>query len=84
LLEEEWPITAAACTGEIGKTFVVARKEFTVLKRAKPVHYKDEEDNPDGEVEDITPSYPVQPDYPSVPDVPTDDDEIIYDGGEER
>lgn len=83
LLEEHLPVIAAACTGKLGETLVIARREFKVLKRARPVDYKDESDNPDGEVED-TPSQPNYPDYPGGDSGDSEDDEIIYDGGEEK
>lgn len=62
LLEQDLPITAAACIGELGKTLVVARREFKVLKRVKPVEYENGN----------TPGYPDE------------NEEIIYDGGEEN
>ena len=69
LLKEGLPITAAACIGEPGKTMVIARREFEVLKRAMPAEYIDDQD---------------EPPYPGEPEAPEMDDEIIYDGGEEE
>lgn len=36
LLEESLPIMAVACVGSKGKTQVIGRREFRVIKRAKP------------------------------------------------
>lgn len=69
LLEESHPIMAVACTGKIGETLAVSRREFKVLKRARPEKYEDESDEPPA------PGEPEKPDY---------DEEIIYDGGEEK
>lgn len=70
LLEEHYPIMAVACAGETGQTLAIARREFKVLKRAMPEKYEDESDEPP------VPGEPEKPDY--------DDEEIIYDGGEEK
>ena len=39
LLEESLPIMAVACVDSKGKTQVVGRREFRVIKRAKPDNY---------------------------------------------
>lgn len=70
LLEESFPIMAIACTGEQGETLAITRREFNVLKRAMPEKYEDESDEPP------VPGEPEEPDY--------DDEEIVYDGGEEK
>lgn len=70
LLEKNLPIMALACTGKPGETLVVCRHEFKVVGRAMPEKYEDESDEPP------VPGEPEKPDY--------DDEEIIYDGGEEE
>lgn len=42
LLEESLPIMAVACMGIKGRTQVVGRREFKVIKRAKPEEFKDD------------------------------------------
>lgn len=42
LLEESLPIMAVACVGSKGKTQVVGRREFRVIKRAKPDNYMED------------------------------------------
>ena len=44
LLRENLPIMAVACVGSEGDTQAIARREFRVLKRAKPEFYFDEDD----------------------------------------
>lgn len=44
LLKENLPIMAVACTGIFGETQVVGRREFKVLKRAKPEYYVEDDD----------------------------------------
>lgn len=39
LLKESLPIMVLACAGERGQTLVMARREFKVIKRAKPEIY---------------------------------------------
>lgn len=68
LLEECLPIMALACIGQEGETQVISRREFKVLKRAKPELYVDDSD---------------EPDIPDVPGEDDSDKHIIYDGGEE-
>ena len=41
LLEECLPIMAVACIGRRGRTQVVGRRQFKVIKRAKPQEYID-------------------------------------------
>ena len=78
-LAEGIPIMAIACTGSIGNTKPIIRKEFNVIKRARPAYYYEYSDS----------SAPGVPDIPNIPDTPEppDDDEtnkdIVYDGGEE-
>ena len=36
LLEESLPIMAVACTGSKGSTWVVGRRQFKIIKRARP------------------------------------------------
>lgn len=43
LLKENLPIIAIACSGSIGETYVIGRKEFKVLGRAKPEYYVDDD-----------------------------------------
>ena len=47
LLKDCLPIMALACNGEEGKTQVIDRRQFKVLKRTKPENYIDdsEEEN---------------------------------------
>lgn len=68
LLEECLPIMALACVGKEGETQVISRREFKVLKRAKPALYVDDSD---------------EPETPDTPDDPDTNKDIIYDGGEE-
>lgn len=42
LLKVPYPIMAVACTGEIGETQAVDRKEFRVIKRLRPENYVDD------------------------------------------
>lgn len=42
LLEESLPIMAVACVGSKGNTQVVGRREFRVIKRAKPDNYMED------------------------------------------
>ena len=72
LLADGVPVMAIACTGTKGNTKPIMRKEFKVIKRARPDYYYEDNDDPGS-------------DTPDVPDVPGDDDnkDIIYDGGEE-
>lgn len=42
LLQESLPIMAVACMGIKGKTQVVGRREFKVIRRAKPEEFKDD------------------------------------------
>lgn len=44
LLKESLPIMAVACTSSKEGFQVITRRQFKVLKRAKPESYKDEED----------------------------------------
>lgn len=44
LLKESLPIVAIACTNDFGETQVVTRREFKVLKRAKPEYYIEDDD----------------------------------------
>lgn len=39
LLKESLPIMAVACIGSLGETQVVDRREFKVIKRARPENY---------------------------------------------
>ena len=39
LLKESLPIMAVACTGSKGRTQVVGRKQFKIIKRAKPEEF---------------------------------------------
>lgn len=39
LLREPYPIMAVACTGTIGDTKAIGRREFRVIKRARPENY---------------------------------------------
>lgn len=48
LLKEPYPIMAIACTGTPGDTKPIKRKEFKVIKRARPVHYYDDENGEEG------------------------------------
>lgn len=41
LLKENLPIIAIACSGSIGETQVIGRREFKVLSRVKPEYYVD-------------------------------------------
>lgn len=43
LLEESLPIMAVACTGSKGKTQVIGRREFRVIKRAKPDDFMEDD-----------------------------------------
>ena len=43
LLQESLPIMAVACAGSKGKTQVVGRREFRVIKRAKPDNYMEDD-----------------------------------------
>lgn len=43
LLKEDLPIIAIACSGPFGNTQVINRKEFKVLRRAKPEYYIDDD-----------------------------------------
>lgn len=49
LLTECLPIMAVACTGLEGYTYPINRREFKVIKRAKPENYVDSSD----EIKDI-------------------------------
>ena len=44
LLKEHLPTIAIACTGSIGETQVISRREFKVLKRIRPEYYIDDDD----------------------------------------
>ena len=44
LLKENLPIFALACINNLGETQVICRREFKVLKRARPEFYIDDED----------------------------------------
>lgn len=44
LLRESFPIIVLACVGERNNTKVIYRKEFRVLKRARPENYYDNEE----------------------------------------
>lgn len=43
LLEESLPIMAVACIGSKGKTQVIGRREFRVIKRAKPDDFMEDD-----------------------------------------
>lgn len=50
LLQESLPIMAVACSGAVGEGYVIGRREFKVIKRAKPEFYVPDSDE---EVEHI-------------------------------
>ena len=43
LLEESLPIMVVACVGSKGKTQVIGRREFRVIKRAKPDDFMEDD-----------------------------------------
>lgn len=45
LLKEGLPIMAVACIGLLGETQVIGRREFKVIKRAKPEFYVSDPDD---------------------------------------
>ena len=45
LLADYLPIMALACTGLPGETQVITRREFKIIKRAKPENYKEDSDD---------------------------------------
>lgn len=77
LLEQDIPIMVVICSGTFGEAHVMSRKEFKVIKRARPgVGFENSGGSDEPEEPDI-------PDTPDVPDSPSGDKDIIYDGGEE-
>lgn len=71
LLEQDIPIMVVICSGTFGNAHVISRKEFKVIKRARPgVGFGSSDE-------------PSEPDEPDTPDIPSGDKDIIYDGGEE-
>lgn len=72
LLEQEYPIMIVVCSGSFENAHVISRKQFNIIKRARPGI-------------GLGGSYePDEPDEPSNPDTPSGDKDIIYDGGEEQ
>lgn len=72
LLEYDIPVMVVVCTGSYEEAHAISRREFKIIRRAKPGNGSEDPDDPE------------IPDIPDVPggDGPTDKD-IIYDGGEE-
>ena len=72
LLEYDIPVMVVVCTGSYEEAHAISRREFKIIRRAKPENGSEDPDDPE------------IPDIPDVPggDGPTDKD-IIYDGGEE-
>ncbi len=78
LLVDGVPLTAIACTGTKGNTKPIVRKEFNVIRRARPsLYYEDLEDSDEPDIPDV-PDVPEQPDSPGQ-----DGKDVVYDGGEE-
>ena len=71
LLEQDIPIMVIICSGTFGNAHAISRKEFKVIKRARPGVGFGNSAEPD------------EPDEPDIPDIPSGDKDIIYDGGEE-
>jgi hypothetical protein len=75
LLEYDIPVMVVVCAGPYEDAHAISRKEFKIIRRAKPGNGSDNPDEPEN------------PDIPDVPDIPGGDDpidkDIIYDGGEE-
>lgn len=74
LLEQDIPIMVIICSGTFGNAHVISRKEFKVIRRARPGVGFGNSSEPDE---------PDIPDTPDTPDTPSGDKDIIYDGGEE-
>lgn len=72
LLEYNIPVMVVVCSGPHEDAHVISRKEFKIIRRAKPGNGSE---------------YPDEPENPDIPDVPGGDcpidKDIIYDGGEE-
>lgn len=69
LLKVPYPIMAVACTGKIGNTQAVDRREFRVIKRLRPENYIDEGGAPE------SPSIPPSSGGTGVPGSPGKDGE---------
>ena len=72
LLEYDIPVMVVVCTGSYKEAHAISRREFKIIRRAKPGNGFED---------------PDEPEIPDIPDVPGGDDptdkDIIYDGGEE-
>ena len=72
LLEYNIPVMVVVCSGSYEDAHVISRKEFKIIRRAKPGNGTED---------------PDEPENPDIPDIPGGDDpidkDIIYDGGEE-
>ena len=79
LLEQDIAIMVIVCSGSYENAHVISRKEFKIIKRARPGNGFGSSGGAD------EPDIPDTPDTPDVPggDEPSTDKDIIYDGGEE-
>lgn len=72
LLEYDIPVMVVVCAGSYEDAYAISRREFKIIRRAKPENGSED---------------PDEPEIPDIPDVPGGDDptdkDIIYDGGEE-
>ena len=70
LLEHDIPVMVVVCSGSYEDAHAISRKEFKIIRRAKPENGSEDPDEPES------------PDIPGGGDDPIDKD-IICDGGEE-